>query len=43
VEVRVINPARPSPHWVFLPALLLVAFIWYLQRGRTPRAAPGTL
>jgi len=43
VEVRVINPARPSPHWVFLPALLLVAFIWYLQRGRTPRAAPATL
>jgi TRAP transporter 4TM/12TM fusion protein len=26
---------RPSEHWVYLPALALVAFIWFLQRART--------
>jgi TRAP transporter 4TM/12TM fusion protein len=26
---------RPSEHWVYIPALALVAFIWFLQRART--------
>ncbi len=39
VEVKVLNPARPSPHWVFLPAGLLVALIWFLQRTRVRRVA----
>jgi hypothetical protein len=36
---------RPSEHWVYLPALALVAFIWFLQRARTrrsPRKQPRT-
>jgi len=31
---------RPSEHWVYIPALALVAFIWFLQRARTRRAKP---
>ncbi|HZM36323.1 MAG TPA: TRAP transporter permease [Burkholderiales bacterium] len=26
---------RPSEHWVYIPALALAAFIWFLQRRRT--------
>jgi TRAP transporter 4TM/12TM fusion protein len=29
---------RPSEHWVYIPALALVAFIWFLQRARTRRS-----
>lgn len=43
VEVKTLNPARPSPHWWFFPATLLVAFIWLMQRARTRRSAPATL
>ncbi|HWM41977.1 MAG TPA: TRAP transporter permease [Burkholderiales bacterium] len=25
---------RPSEHWVYIPALALVAFVWFLQRAR---------
>jgi TRAP transporter 4TM/12TM fusion protein len=39
---------RPAAHWVYLPALALVAFVWFLQRARArgraqaqPRARPG--
>jgi hypothetical protein len=28
---------RPSEHWVYIPALALVAFVWFLQRARTRR------
>jgi TRAP transporter 4TM/12TM fusion protein len=31
---------RPSEHWVYLPALSLAAFVWFLQRSRLrPRRA----
>jgi hypothetical protein len=30
---------RPSPHWFYLPALLIVAAVWWLQGRRLPRAA----
>ena len=40
VEVKLLNPARPSPHWVFLPAALLVALIWFMQRARPRGSAP---
>lgn len=33
---------RPSEHWVYLPALALVAFIWFLQRTRTRRVRLST-
>ena len=35
---------RPSEHWVYLPALALVALVWFLQRARTTtgrRPAPS--
>jgi signal transduction histidine kinase len=41
VEVKLPNPARPSQYWVFLPALLLVAFVWWLQGRRSARPAPA--
>jgi len=25
---------RPSEHWVYIPALALIAFVWFLQRAR---------
>ena len=40
VEVKVLNPARPSPHWVFIPAGLLVALIWFMQRTRARKSLP---
>jgi len=30
---------RPSEHWVYIPALALVAFVWFLQRARSRRLA----
>jgi TRAP transporter 4TM/12TM fusion protein len=30
---------RPSEHWVYIPALALVAFVWLLQRARTRKSA----
>ena len=30
---------RPSEYWVYLPALALVAFVWYLQRARSRKLA----
>jgi hypothetical protein len=32
---------RPSEHWVYIPAIALLAFVWFLQRSReTKRRAP---
>jgi hypothetical protein len=45
--VRIEMPSgRPSPHWFYLPALALVAFVWWSQGGRVSRwrgapAKPG--
>ncbi|WP_137916945.1 TRAP transporter permease [Hydrogenophaga sp. 2FB] len=33
------NPARPSPHWVLLPAGLLALTLWWLQGVRLRRRA----
>jgi TRAP transporter 4TM/12TM fusion protein len=30
---------RPSEHWVFIPALALIALVWFLQRARARRVA----
>jgi TRAP transporter 4TM/12TM fusion protein len=30
---------RPSEHWVYIPALALVAFVWFPQRARSRRPA----
>jgi TRAP transporter 4TM/12TM fusion protein len=36
-ELRLPNPARPSPHWVLLPAGALALLIWWLQGRRRTR------
>jgi TRAP transporter 4TM/12TM fusion protein len=30
---------RPTEHWVYLPAVALMAFVWFLQRSRIRRPA----
>ena len=32
---------RPSQHWIYLPALLLVALVFYTQGRRLRRPAPS--
>jgi TRAP transporter 4TM/12TM fusion protein len=38
-EVAAVKVAtdRPSEHWVYIPALALIAFVYFLQRSRTRR------
>jgi TRAP transporter 4TM/12TM fusion protein len=33
---------RPSEHWLYIPALALLAFVWFLQGARARRAARPT-
>ena len=35
VELKLPNPTRPSQHWVFIPAALLAALVWWMQSRRT--------
>ena len=37
VELKLPNPARPSTHWVFIPAALLGWLVWWLQGLRLRR------
>ena len=32
---------RPSPHWFYIPGVLLIAFVWFVQGMRMPRRAPA--
>ena len=34
VGILLDNPQRPSDFWVFIPAVLLVAFVWFAQERR---------
>ena len=34
VELKLPNPARPSQNWVFIPAALVAALVWFLQGWR---------
>src|SRR5690606_10604618 len=36
-EVKIPNPSRPSEFWSYIPAFLILAFIW-LRQGRKLRA-----
>jgi hypothetical protein len=38
-ELKLTNPARPSQHWVFIPAGLLAFAVWWMQGLRMRRAA----
>ena len=37
VGLKLDNPARPSDFWVFIPALLVAALVWFLQGLRIRR------
>jgi hypothetical protein len=37
VELKLPNPARPSQHWVFIPAALLAFAVWSMQGARMRR------
>jgi len=37
VELKLPNPARPSQHWVFIPAATLAILVWWLQGLRVRR------
>jgi TRAP transporter 4TM/12TM fusion protein len=39
LELRLPNPARPSVHWVLLPATALALLVWWLQGRRRPKHA----
>jgi hypothetical protein len=39
VELKLPNPARPSQHWVFIPAALLALAVWWMQGLRLRRRA----
>jgi len=41
-ELRLPNPARPSPHWVLLPAAALAWLVWWLQGRRRVRPVAAT-
>ena len=40
-ELKLPNPARPSPNWVFVPAGLLALAVWWLQGLRMRRNPSG--
>ena len=41
--LRVLRPLdQPSKYWMFIPALLLLAMVVFLQRGRAPAAPRKT-
>jgi len=40
-SLMVPNPGRPSEYWAFVPALLLLAGVWYLQTRRQRRQGVG--
>ena len=40
VQTLKVPTDRPSPHWFYLPALLLAALVWWAQGRRLP-AAPA--
>ena len=35
IELKLPNPSRPSQHWVLIPAALLAALVWWMQRRRS--------
>ena len=39
VSLQLANP-RPTPHWFYLPALILIGVVWFVQGARL-RRAPG--
>lgn len=41
-HIEVPNPERPDKEWIFIPALLLLALVWFLQRARRQRKANST-
>jgi TRAP-type uncharacterized transport system fused permease subunit len=42
VELKLPNPERPAPYWVFIPAALIAWLVWFLQGRRRPVVAVST-
>ena len=42
-QLQLPNPARPSPHWVLLPAAALALLVWWLQGRRRLRPTPAAV
>jgi len=38
-RIEVPHPERPDKEWIFIPALLLLALVWFLQNARRRREA----
>jgi len=36
-HIEVDNPGRPDKEWIFIPALMLLALVWFMQRARRDR------
>ncbi|PKO34375.1 MAG: C4-dicarboxylate ABC transporter [Betaproteobacteria bacterium HGW-Betaproteobacteria-7] len=41
-HIEVDNPGRPDKEWIFIPTLMLLALVWFLQRARRQREANST-
>ena len=36
-HIEVPNPGRPDKEWIFIPTLMLLALVWFMQRARRER------
>jgi hypothetical protein len=36
-HIEVPNPGRPDKEWIFIPTLMLLAMVWFMQRTRRDR------
>jgi len=36
-HIEVANPERPDKEWIFIPAMMLLALVWFMQRARRQR------
>jgi hypothetical protein len=41
-HIEVNNPDRPDKEWIFIPALMLLALVWFMQRARRNRESAAT-
>jgi TRAP transporter 4TM/12TM fusion protein len=41
-HIEIPNPERPDKEWIFIPALLLLALVWFMQRARRQREVNST-
>ena len=42
-HIEVNNPGRPDKEWIFIPALMLLALVWFMQRARRNRESAAAM